>query len=274
MPPTSSPSISHSPVCRPIRTVSPSGSRPCTIACAQRTACDGAPANDDEERVADRLDLAAAEAVDLAADDRVVGHEQVAPAGVAEPGGVAGRADDVAEQDRQQLALRRAAPAAGEELLDLAEQRGAVADARQVVDALELDVPRAGDVLGDVARVAHVDQAVAHAVEDQRRHAEVGELGADVEVGRAAAPPGAARRGSTTGAPAARATPAAARRRPGSGRSRRASRRCPSARPCGRTRPSARRRRWPSRSPARTASARRPRRARARARARGGRRRP
>ena len=73
---------------------------------AQRTACDGAPANDDEERVADRLDLAAAEAVDLAADDRVVGHEQVAPAGVAEPGGVAGRADDVGEQDRQQRALR------------------------------------------------------------------------------------------------------------------------------------------------------------------------
>ena len=43
---------------------------------------------------------------------------------------MAGRADDVAEQDRQQLALGDAPPPAGEELLDLAEQRRAVADAR------------------------------------------------------------------------------------------------------------------------------------------------
>src|SRR6476661_6435668 len=83
------------------------------------------------------------------------------------------------ERDEERIADR----------LDLAEQRGAVADARQVVDALELDVARAGDVLGDVARVAHVDQAVAHAVEDQGRHAEVGELGADVEVRGAARRP-------------------------------------------------------------------------------------
>src|SRR3954452_2789328 len=64
----------------------------------------------DEERVADRLHLAPAEAVELAADDRVVGDEQVAPAGVAEAGGVPGRADDVAEQEREEVALDRRAP--------------------------------------------------------------------------------------------------------------------------------------------------------------------
>ena len=51
----------------------------------------------------------------------------------------------------------------------------AVDRARQVVDALELDVARAGDALGQVARVAHVDQAVAGAVQDQRRDAQLAE---------------------------------------------------------------------------------------------------
>src|SRR3954468_1793612 len=50
------------------------------------------PVEGDQERVADRLDLAAAEAVELTADDRVVGDEQVAPARVAEARPVAGRA--------------------------------------------------------------------------------------------------------------------------------------------------------------------------------------
>jgi hypothetical protein len=122
----------------------------------------------DEERGAARLHLAPAEAVELAAYDRVVGNQQVAPPGVAETGRVPRRPDDVAEQDRQQLALAEPAPAAREELLDLADQCGRIADARQVVDAVELDVPGAGDPLGHVPRVAHVDQPVAHAVQNQR----------------------------------------------------------------------------------------------------------
>ena len=64
---------------------------------------------------------------------------------------------------------------AGEELLDLAEQVGAVDRAREVVDPLELDVARARDALGQVARVAHVDEAVARAVHDQRGDAQLAE---------------------------------------------------------------------------------------------------
>jgi hypothetical protein len=86
---------------------------------------------------------------------------------------VAGRADESAEQDREHLALGHPPPAAGEELLDLAEQRRAVARGRQVVDAVKLDVPRARDALGQVARVAHVDEAVARPAPDQRGDAQL-----------------------------------------------------------------------------------------------------
>ena len=65
----------------------------------------------DEEGVADRLDLAPAEAVELAAHGGLVGAEQVAPARVAQARGVAGRADDVAEDHRQQVARDRCASA-------------------------------------------------------------------------------------------------------------------------------------------------------------------
>ena len=109
---------------------------------------------DDQEAVADRLDLAPVEAVDLVADRGVVRGQEVGPLGVAELRCAVGRADDVGEEDGQQRAVGRPPPHAGQELLDLGDQRVGVADARHVVDAVELDEARAGDALGERARVA------------------------------------------------------------------------------------------------------------------------
>ena len=100
---------------------------------------------DDQEAVADRLDLAPVEAVDLVADRGVVGREQVGPLGVAEPRGVVVELTMSVNSDGQQRAVGRPAAHAGQELLDLGDQRVGVADARHVVDALELDEARAGD---------------------------------------------------------------------------------------------------------------------------------
>ena len=77
--------------------------------------------------------------------------------------------------------------AAGEELLDLGDERLGVADAGQVVDAVEFDVAGAGDPLGHEARVAHVDGAVASAVQDQGGQAQPAEVLARVVL-RGAAP--------------------------------------------------------------------------------------
>src|SRR3954451_20389741 len=105
-----------------------------------------------QERVADGLDLAPAVALDLAPDRVVVGGEQVAPAAVAQARGMPGRVDDVGEQHGHEPPLQPAGgvAAAGEELLDLAEQRLGVAEHRQAVLAGQLDEPRAGDLLGEV----------------------------------------------------------------------------------------------------------------------------
>ena len=75
--------------------------------------------------------------------------------------------------------MRRRA-AAGEELLDLAEHRRAVAGADEVVVAFELDEARTRHPLGDELRVARVDDEVAAAVEHERRDAEALEVAARV----------------------------------------------------------------------------------------------
>ncbi len=90
-----------------------------------------------QERVADRLDLRPAEARERAADRPRRGR-RAGRASARRPARAArrGRVDDVGEQDGQQLALRpAAAPPAGEERLDLPQQRLGVADHRQAVVA-------------------------------------------------------------------------------------------------------------------------------------------
>ena len=60
---------------------------------------------------------------------------------------------------------------AGQEALDLVEQRVLVADEGQVVVARQLDELRAGDQARDVAAFLDQQAPVARAMEDQRRHA-------------------------------------------------------------------------------------------------------
>jgi hypothetical protein len=66
----------------------------------------GRPIERREEPVAGRVELAAAEAAELAADGRVMPLEQRTPARVAQQGCDPGRADDVGEEDRCEDALR------------------------------------------------------------------------------------------------------------------------------------------------------------------------
>ena len=66
----------------------------------------GRPVERGEESVAGRVELPALEPRELAADDRVMPLEELAPGRVAESRRQLGRADDVREEDRREYALR------------------------------------------------------------------------------------------------------------------------------------------------------------------------
>ena len=71
--------------------------------------------------------------------------EQIPPAAVAQLGDTCRGVDDVGEHHREQCPRPLSpAPAAGEELLDLFDDRLAVADERQGVDSIQLDVTGPG----------------------------------------------------------------------------------------------------------------------------------
>ena len=113
MPPTSSPMISHSPVCSPTRTSTPSSATVAsTIARAQRSASDGGPSKVTRKESPTVLTSWPPKRAISRADALVVGVEQVAPARVAQPRGVHRRVDDVGEEHRQQRAPRLAPRAA------------------------------------------------------------------------------------------------------------------------------------------------------------------
>ena len=121
-PATPSPWICTSPVCTPARTSSPRSRTASRIAHAQRNGARGAVERR-EEAVTGGVDLAAAVALELAADDRVVAVEQVAPGAVAERDCAVGRPDDVGEDDGREHAVGLGSwTDAGEELLDLVGQ--------------------------------------------------------------------------------------------------------------------------------------------------------
>ena len=97
--------------------------------------------------------------------------EQRTPVRVAELGGPLGGPDDVGEQHGGQHPVGLAHVArAGEELLDLADQRVGVPHGEEAVAALQLDVAGARDVLGQVAGVLDLQERVVAAVHHQRRH--------------------------------------------------------------------------------------------------------
>ena len=182
-PETLSSRSSTSPVCRPARTSSPSAGTLLAIARAQRTAAGGA-VEGGEEPVARGVDLAAPEAAELAADEVVVSLEEVAPAAIPEGGGLLRGADDVGEEDGGEHPVGLGAvPDAGQELLDLVEDRVRVVRPGQVIDAGQLDEPGSRDLLGHVAAAADRERPIAGAVEDERRHADRWQHVADVDLG-------------------------------------------------------------------------------------------
>jgi hypothetical protein len=97
--------------------------------------------------------------------------EQLSPPMVAERRRPLGGADDVREQHRGQHPFEvGTAPLAGEELLDVVEQRLGVTDPEHVVRAGELDQRRPLDVRREIATVLDGRGAVVHPVEDQGGH--------------------------------------------------------------------------------------------------------
>ena len=76
----------------------------------------------------------APKAHELPAHERVMARQKLAPGGVAQLRSALGRTDDVREQDRRQHTIRILdALLAGDELLDLIEDRVVVSDVKEVV---------------------------------------------------------------------------------------------------------------------------------------------
>lgn len=137
-----------------------------------------------EEAVAGPLHLAAAVEAELAADDRVMALEQLAPVAIAELRGAGGRADDVGERHgREHAVVLARRPGPGEELLDLVDDRVGVAEHRQVVGALELHQPRVRDPLGHVPGSLDGCDPLGGAVQDQGRDVHHSQDVADVDLG-------------------------------------------------------------------------------------------
>ena len=102
----------------------------------------------------------------------------------------------------------------GEELGDLLDDRLAVAEERERVGPGELDVARAGDVLGQVAGVAHVPHQLLGSVHHQRGHRDRGQQLAHVELRRWLWRSSAPRGGWRPGVGCGRTTTAASGPRP------------------------------------------------------------
>ena len=88
--------------------------------------------------------------LELLPDDGVMPLQQLAPAPVAELGRLLGRADDVREEDRREHAVGlRPAARAGQELLDLVDNRIGITGPQRVRVSRQLDELRSRYPLGD-----------------------------------------------------------------------------------------------------------------------------
>ena len=127
-----------------------------------------------EEAVARRVHLAAPKAGELGPDDGVVRIEQRMPVTVTDLRGPARRVHDVGEQHRgENPIIGHFGLLAGEELGDLLE--GLAPSRFNVVvpvAARQLNIFRAGYVLGDVPALRGRDDRVLGVVDDQRWHAD------------------------------------------------------------------------------------------------------
>jgi hypothetical protein len=125
------------------------------------------PGEDREGAVAERLDHAPVGGGDSGLDELVMPFEQFAPRGVAELRRAAGGIRDVGEHDGREDALGIGRPAAaGQELLDLPDDRVGVLRPHRVVCARELHQARALDPVRDEAAVRHRDD-VGRALQDE-----------------------------------------------------------------------------------------------------------
>src|SRR2546423_14438429 len=121
------------------------------------------------EAVAGRLDLAASEACELAADGRVVTVEQITPAAVAEFARSFRGADDVREEYGREHTICRVTTAhTGNELLDLVQRdAGVVGCPPVVVGAVDLHEARSRQLSREVT--PRVDAVVVAEVHDETR---------------------------------------------------------------------------------------------------------
>ena len=163
------------PACRPTRTVTP-------IACELRPQLHRAferrrrVGEHREDAVAGRLHQSAPLRLDHVVGDRPVHTDHRAPRAVAERLGHLGRPDDVAEQDRRELLLRRDARVASDERAEAAEDQVGGLPEHRAVRTRKLDALRPVDVVGEVATVRRRDQPVLGAVHDERGHVQLRQL--------------------------------------------------------------------------------------------------
>ena len=113
----------------------------------------------------------------------MMGFKEIGPGRVAKLRRPLRRPDDVGEEHRHQNPIRSGSWSdAGEKLLDLAQNLFGVADPGQVVIAGQLHVSRARYPLGKVAAGACGNHAILVPVQHERRHADGGKDGSNVDL--------------------------------------------------------------------------------------------
>jgi len=107
-----------------------------------------------EETVAGRVNLASPETGQLATHEGMMALEKLSPRSITVLSREPGRPDDVGEQDRGQDPVGFGhRPGAGNELEDLADECVLVTGPHQLIRPGKLHVPRALDMIGNVAPV-------------------------------------------------------------------------------------------------------------------------
>ena len=128
----------------------------------------GRPIEEREEPVASGSHLSSAIAPELIANASMMRMQEIGPGRVTKLCRSGRGSDDIGEQDGRQDPIRLGASSdAGKKLLDLPQDRVGVADPWQMVIASQVDEPRVGDVVCQIASGAGVDDPVAAPVEDQ-----------------------------------------------------------------------------------------------------------
>src|SRR5262249_40359293 len=126
-------------------------------------ACDGRGRGVEgcEKAVARGIDLAPSVSAQLSAYPGVVHLEEIRPCTVAERAGSLRRADDVGEHDRGDDTARLGpAPAAGDELLHLVDDRVGVARPQEEVVSRQLDPSCARDPVREIPAMIHLVDAI------------------------------------------------------------------------------------------------------------------